>query len=508
MRGAGNVWEISVPNGTYTVRIVAGDPGAYDSTYAIAAEGATIVSGKPTSSVRWFDGTTTVTVADGRLTVTNAAGSSNNKIAFIDITGAGGTTTPTVSVSASDALALENPPGDIGAFTVSRTGPTDAPLAVNLTVGGSATGGADYAALGTSVVIPAGASSVVVPVVPADDALVEGSESVTLAVAAGAGYDVASPSSASVTIADDDRPAGTTLSWREVTPATVGRSEAMGAVVNGKLYHFGGYVDTTYKPTTRADVYDPAANRWAQMASLPFGVSHAGTAVVGDSVYFAGGYPATSTSQSFATVRVTRYDTTTNTYQTNLPSLPLSRGGGALVALGRKLHFFGGSDSSRRDAAQHWALDLDNLAGGWVARAPLPVATNHVAGAVVGGRIYAVGGQQGQDAAAVHRADVQMYDPATDRWTARAPMPAAKSHITNSTIVRDGRIIVLGGMGTGERVLGTVNSYDPTTNTWSSLTSLPTGRMSGVADLLPDGRIVFATGGSGFRTNTWIGSFA
>ena len=80
--------------------------------------------------------------------------------------------------------------------------------------------------------------------------------------------------------------------------------------------------------------------------------------------------------------------------------------------------------------------------------------------------------------------------------------------VRTSVHFRDGKIIVLGGMGTGERVLSTVNSYDPATNTWSSLTSLPAGRMSGVADLLPDGRIVFATGGSGFRTNTWIGSFA
>ena len=33
------VWEIAVPNGIYTVRIVAGDAGDFDSVYRIAAEG-------------------------------------------------------------------------------------------------------------------------------------------------------------------------------------------------------------------------------------------------------------------------------------------------------------------------------------------------------------------------------------------------------------------------------------------------------------------------------------
>src|SRR5207249_276764 len=31
-------WEIAVPNGTYTVRLVAGDPGFFDSVYKINVE--------------------------------------------------------------------------------------------------------------------------------------------------------------------------------------------------------------------------------------------------------------------------------------------------------------------------------------------------------------------------------------------------------------------------------------------------------------------------------------
>jgi hypothetical protein len=79
-------WEIALPNGTYDLRIVSGDASYYDSVYRIAAEGVVVVNGTPASGARWVEGTAAVTVADGRLTLTNATGSSNNKICFIEIT--------------------------------------------------------------------------------------------------------------------------------------------------------------------------------------------------------------------------------------------------------------------------------------------------------------------------------------------------------------------------------------------------------------------------------------
>ena len=44
-----------------------------------------MVSGTPTSATRWIEGTAVVTVTDGRLTVSNGAGASNNKVNFVDI---------------------------------------------------------------------------------------------------------------------------------------------------------------------------------------------------------------------------------------------------------------------------------------------------------------------------------------------------------------------------------------------------------------------------------------
>jgi hypothetical protein len=84
------------------------------------------------------------------------------------------------------------------------------------------------------------------------------------------------------------------IKWSTVAPSPIARSEAQSAVVNGKLYLFGGYINTTYTPTRRADVYNPTNNTWTRIKDLPKGLTHSGTAVSGKNIYLAGGYPAKS----------------------------------------------------------------------------------------------------------------------------------------------------------------------------------------------------------------------
>ncbi len=83
--GGNKNWEMAVPNGTYRVRVVLGDPNYQDSYYKMAVEGVVAVSAAPTAASRIREGTVTVTVADGRLTLSNPAGASNNKLDFVEI---------------------------------------------------------------------------------------------------------------------------------------------------------------------------------------------------------------------------------------------------------------------------------------------------------------------------------------------------------------------------------------------------------------------------------------
>jgi hypothetical protein len=79
------VWEIQVPAGTYQVHVVCGDPSFFDGKFNLLVEGVVAVTGSASSASPFHEGTVTVQVADGRLTVGNGSGSYNTKICYIDI---------------------------------------------------------------------------------------------------------------------------------------------------------------------------------------------------------------------------------------------------------------------------------------------------------------------------------------------------------------------------------------------------------------------------------------
>ena len=92
---------------------------------------------------------------------------------------------PVVTVRACDPLGIEpstNLPANTASFRLRRSGSTSSNLAVNYTVGGSATNGTDYESLNGTAIFPAGNPFVEVIVKPLADNLVEGRETVRLTV--------------------------------------------------------------------------------------------------------------------------------------------------------------------------------------------------------------------------------------------------------------------------------------------------------------------------------------
>jgi Calx-beta domain len=77
-------------------------------------------------------------------------------------------------------------------------------LTVHFTITGTATNGADYTTIPTSVMIPAGQLSVTVTVSPIDDLLVEPEETVVLRLAANSAYRIGNPAADTVEIRDND----------------------------------------------------------------------------------------------------------------------------------------------------------------------------------------------------------------------------------------------------------------------------------------------------------------
>ena len=108
---------------------------------------------------------------------------------------------PVVSISAFDANASEVAL-DTGVVRFSRNGDTSLPLTIDFTVGGSATSGDDFTAVGTSITFPAALATVDLTITPVADPLAEGPETVIVTVVDGVAYNLGGSPSATVTIAD------------------------------------------------------------------------------------------------------------------------------------------------------------------------------------------------------------------------------------------------------------------------------------------------------------------
>lgn len=110
---------------------------------------------------------------------------------------------PFVTITAVDAKASEAG-NDTGTFTVTRYGERkDYALTVSYSIGGSATNGADYDSISSSVTIPTGQNSTDITIRPRADRRIEGNETVTLTLVGGSGYELGAPLEATITIADD-----------------------------------------------------------------------------------------------------------------------------------------------------------------------------------------------------------------------------------------------------------------------------------------------------------------
>ena len=219
------------------------------------------------------------------------------------------------------------------------------------------------------------------------------------------------------------------------------------------------------------------------------------------------------------------------------PSLLEARAEIVATVLDGQIYTGGGFDAAGRDLGSFEVLNP--AVGAWEARAPAPLALNHLGIAAAGGQIFLSGGTLSVGGRGQISNAFFAYDPATDRWTRladmplrrsahvmvavgdslfviggvgeeprvmleyalgtgtwqrRAPLPAEREHL--SAAVVEGRIYVIGGRWGGRGNLTTVEVYDPATDTWEGRAPLPTSR-GGLTAAAVDGRI-HVVGGEGF----------
>jgi N-acetylneuraminic acid mutarotase len=270
--------------------------------------------------------------------------------------------------------------------------------------------------------------------------------------------------------------------WRPRAPLPIPRTEMAWAVeYKGRMHLVGGYaeqrVDKNYH-----HAYDPRSDAWETLAEHPRGSNHVGVVTHGERIYAFGGFieqNRTPHDGAFA------FD---GQRWTALRRLPEACGAMACIALGDLIHIIGGAIGSDNRRSIDWHLTYDPKTDRYGRRQPMPLGRDHCGIVAVNGLIHIIGGRV--DSFHTNSNLHHSYDAKTDAWTFRPPLPTARSG--QGTVWFRDRIFVMGGEGTG-RVYGQNEAFNPATDRWEAYAPMLTPRHGMGAVVLGDA--IYVAGG-------------
>lgn len=295
--------------------------------------------------------------------------------------------------------------------------------------------------------------------------------------------------------------------WGTATSAPTVVLDAAGVAVDDKAYVIGGKNGSGHLSTLF--IYDTANDAWTQGANFPGpGVENPAAVVLGGQVYIFGG----STSPfSGAVNSAAVYNPGAGTW-TPLASMPTARGGATAQVIDGKIHVVGGMGSAGDSLA---VVEIyDPATDSWSAGAPLTTRRDNPGSAVVEGKLYIFGGRTRNADGVTENGTLQsmeMYDPATGAWTAKASMPTGRR--TFSVGLVNGRIQVIGGEQNSNTTTGVFaqnEEYDPVTDTWRGLTAAPVPKHGAATATIGDRVYVIGggvTSGSSYSSSVEVLSF-
>jgi N-acetylneuraminic acid mutarotase len=231
---------------------------------------------------------------------------------------------------------------------------------------------------------------------------------------------------------------------------------------------------------SKVQAYNASTNSWSYKASLPVPVLGSNGAVaIGGKIYISGGRP--SSHNVYGSLYV--YDPASNSWsrKTDMPNTSYN---GVSAAINGKLYVLTYCQDPEHGcypngllrelyrydpATDRWTTLRSTRADGSIVYHP------HGMAAAIGGKLYVVGRQAGSD---TETNFLDVYDPASNSWTSRAPMPHPRWDGAGAAV--GGKFYVIGGTteradGTWEQVR-TTSVYDPATNTWTNKRAMPSPR--------------------------------
>jgi N-acetylneuraminic acid mutarotase len=277
--------------------------------------------------------------------------------------------------------------------------------------------------------------------------------------------------------------------WTQKADLPQARFVLSASTVNGKIYAIGGSSILHGPGLSRVDEYDPRTDTWTTKAPMPTARQWLSTSAVNGKIYAIGGTPRTF-QPALSTVE--EYDPATDTWVEKAPMLT-SRFILSTSAVDGKIYAIGGllrTTPSGPETPSSAVEAYDPATDTWTQKAPMPTPRVALSTSVVNGKIYAIGGIYGNGGALFRT--VEEYDPATDTWTTKTPMPTARAIFLSSSVV-NGIIYVIGGVR-GETALSKVEAYDPAIDTWTEKTSMPEAKAMFATSVV--GGKIYAIGGN------------
>lgn len=250
------------------------------------------------------------------------------------------------------------------------------------------------------------------------------------------------------------------------------------SLLDGDVLVVGGE-DYYGNTLTTSEIYDPRSGSFSPTGSLATSREFpAAVRLTNGDVLVAGGYfESETTSALLSSAEI--YDPSTGTWS---PTAPMDSAGDAVTATllddGDVLVTgFPGSNLPEL---------YDPTSGTWSLTGPLPTPAAGLAVKLHDGSVLLTNGPGAS----------LLYDPATNTWSTTGSMGMSHNGGT-ATVLRNGDVLVVGGVTTAGTAVTAAQLYDPSTGTWSATDSLPGGRWGMSAALLPNGDVLVAGGCSG-----------
>ena len=257
--------------------------------------------------------------------------------------------------------------------------------------------------------------------------------------------------------------------WRLGMEMPTARKDIANSVVSldDKIYVIGGNSSDGFM-SDKVEVYSPTADTWETVAPLPVPVWRTSAAVMNGKIYVFGGYLALAPFPYNPTARVFEYDPAANSW-IEKQAMPTARGGPVAVAYNNRIHVMGGATNNSLPTHEIY----NPAANSWSSGAPMPQSRSALTGDVVGNQIFVAGGFKIRLGDAIPYDELLRYDPGSNSWAdpdALAPVPQARFGMDSGSL--DGLFYLFGGkqLGSGESL---TLRYDPQSNLWEELEQMP-----------------------------------